>query len=376
MSKWEKVRLFAVCEITMGQSPASTSYNLTGDGIPFYQGNADFGEVYPNVRYFCNQPTKIAEKDDILISVRAPIGAVNIAIERCCIGRGLASLRAQKQKLDTKYLFYVLKRKNNELNLKGTGSTFKAINKQILGDLIIPLPPLEKQKQITKTLDTAADLLALQKQQLAELDNLIKSIFYNMFGNPIVRGNKWECRALGDIATVVSGSTPNTSVAEYWDGDLPWLTPAEISDDSFYVYKTKRYITHYAVQSTGIKPFPKHTVILSSRAPIGKVAIAGVEMYCNQGFKNIICGDLLNPIFLYCTLKFNTDYLNSLGRGATFKEITKTIVENIRISVPPLELQNQFANIVTKIEEQKAQVRKAIDETQTLFDSLMSQYFD
>ncbi|OUM84869.1 MAG: hypothetical protein BAA01_10330 [Bacillus thermozeamaize] len=360
----------------MGQSPASTSYNLTGDGIPFYQGNADFGEVYPNVRYFCNQPTKIAEKDDILISVRAPIGAVNIAIERCCIGRGLASLRAQKQKLDTKYLFYVLKRKNNELNLKGTGSTFKAINKQILGDLIIPLPPLEKQKQITKTLDTAADLLALQKQQLAELDNLIKSIFYNMFGNPIVRGNKWECRALGDIATVVSGSTPNTSVAEYWDGDLPWLTPAEISDDSFYVYKTKRYITHYAVQSTGIKPFPKHTVILSSRAPIGKVAIAGVEMYCNQGFKNIICGDLLNPIFLYCTLKFNTDYLNSLGRGATFKEITKTIVENIRISVPPLELQNQFANIVTKIEEQKAQVRKAIDETQTLFDSLMSQYFD
>lgn len=275
-----------------------------------------------------------------------------------------------------KFLFWFLKGKTAYLNSLGRGATFKEISKSIVENIIIPLPPLEIQKQIVYTLDTVAELHSLQKQQLAELNNLIKSIFYNMFGNPIVRGNKWEYRALGDIATVVSGSTPNTSVAEYWDGDLPWLTPAEISDDSFYVYKTKRYITHYAVQSTGIKPFPKHTVILSSRAPIGKVAIAGVEMYCNQGFKNIICGDLLNPIFLYCTLKFNTDYLNSLGRGATFKEITKTIVENIRISVPPLELQNQFANIVTKIEEQKAQVRKAIDETQTLFDSLMSQYFD
>lgn len=312
-----------------------------------------------------------------MIGVRVGIGKVSINKVPMATNQDIVSIEdIDERKIYKPYLVYFIKSKNHLLDTLKRGATIQGININVLKSLTIPLPPLETQKQIAKILDTATELLALQKQQLAELDNLIKSIFYNMFGNPIVRGNKWEYRALGDIATVVSGSTPNTSVAEYWDGDLPWLTPAEISDDSFYVYKTKRYITHYAVQSTGIKPFPKHTVILSSRAPIGKVAIAGVEMYCNQGFKNIICGDLLNPIFLYCTLKFNTDYLNSLGRGATFKEITKTIVENIRISVPPLELQNQFANIVTKIEEQKAQVRKAIDETQTLFDSLMSQYFD
>ena len=90
---------------------------------------------------------------------------------------------------------------------------------------------------------------------------------------------------LGEICDIVSGSTPKTSVSEYWDGDVKWITPAEISDDSYIIEDSVRHITELGVQKTGLSSFPQGTVILSSRAPIGKVAIAGCEMYCNQGFK-------------------------------------------------------------------------------------------
>ena len=103
-----------VCCINMGQSPDSKSYNDSKEGIPFFQGNADFGEKYPITRVWCNAPTKIAKKDDILISVRAPIGALNYAKETCCIGRGLAAITPNKAKVSTEFIFWLLKGKNNE----------------------------------------------------------------------------------------------------------------------------------------------------------------------------------------------------------------------------------------------------------------------
>ena len=148
---------------------------------------------------------------------------------------------------------------------------------------------------------------------------------------------------LGDVCTVISGSTPKTSVAEYWDGDIKWITPAELNEDSFYLYDSQRHITELGKEKTGLSYMPIGTVILSSRAPIGKTAIAGCEMCCNQGFKNLICSDDIFNEYLYYFLKGKTDYLNSLGRGATFKEISKSIVENIEIRLPALEEQKQMA---------------------------------
>lgn len=144
---------------------------------------------------------------------------------------------------------------------------------------------------------------------------------------------------LGEICEVVSGTTPKTACPEYWDGDIDWITPAELSDDTYLIEESIRKITQQAVLRTGLKPLPKGTVLLSSRAPIGKVAIAGKEMYCNQGFKNLICSDRVSNVYLYWFLKKNTEYLNSLGRGATFKEISKSIVENIEIDLPSMDEQ-------------------------------------
>ena len=156
---------------------------------------------------------------------------------------------------------------------------------------------------------------------------------------------------LGDVCEVVSGSTPKSNIPEYWDGKIKWITPAEITEDSYVIYDSVRHITELGVQKTGLKAFPEGTVILSSRAPIGKTAIAGCEMYCNQGFKNLICSKAIDNRYLYHYLSAKTEFLNSLGRGATFKEISKSIVENIEIPLPSLEEQQQLADQFEQINE-------------------------
>ena len=158
---------------------------------------------------------------------------------------------------------------------------------------------------------------------------------------------------LGDVCEIVSGSTPKTSVESYWGGSFPWITPAELNDKTVVVGDTARHLSEEGVASAALKPFPAGTVLLSSRAPIGKVAIAGCDMYCNQGFKNLICSDAIHNFYLYYWLKSHTSFLNSLGRGATFKEISKAIVAQIQIPLPPLPEQKRIAAILDKICEMK-----------------------
>ena len=166
---------------------------------------------------------------------------------------------------------------------------------------------------------------------------------------------------LGDVCTIVSGTTPKSGHPEYWDGDINWVTPAELTDESDTVFESQRKITQQAVSDSSLKPFPAGTVLLSSRAPIGKVAIAGVEMYCNQGFKNLICSDVIYNRYLYHFLKGKTDYLNSLGRGATFKEVSKSIVEGIEIPLPALDEQRKIAAVLDKVSDLIVKRRQQLD---------------
>ena len=156
---------------------------------------------------------------------------------------------------------------------------------------------------------------------------------------------------LGEVCTIVSGSTPKTSVTSYWDGNIKWITPAELNEDTFYIMDSVRHITEEGKEKTGLSYLPTGTVILSSRAPIGKTAIAGCKMCCNQGFKNLICSDAIYNEYLYFFLKSKTDYLNSLGRGATFKEISKSIVESIEIPLPEVKQQKEIAEKFKKLEQ-------------------------
>ncbi len=191
---WKWVKLGDVCEIIMGQSPSSKTYNKEKKGLPFYQGKKDFGDIFLKAsQVWCEKPKKTAEPMDILISVRAPVGDVNISKQVCAIGRGLAILRGKSQ-TDTYYLFYYLL--HSKLSWKGKGSTFESIGKQNLIDCPLPLPfrngkpDLEKQKEIARYFDDLNEKIRkineLQQAQTEKFKQLKEQVLYMAFRGQLI----------------------------------------------------------------------------------------------------------------------------------------------------------------------------------------------
>lgn len=223
------------------------------------------------------------------------------------------------------------------------GSVNFANNWSSIANYEFELPTPEEQKEISDKVWAAYRLKKSYKKLLAATEEMVKSQFIEMFGDPMVNDKQWsEYPCISKITQIVLGSTPNSKEPSYWDGDIRWITPAEMTDQSYYIFDTVRHITDEGRKAANLTALPEGTVLFSTRAPIGKVAIVGKEMCCNQGFKNFICSEKLNNVFLYYTLKLKRDYLCSLGTGTTFKELSKRTVESLKIAVPPIELQNHI----------------------------------
>jgi type I restriction enzyme S subunit len=175
---WEAVKLSnkKLTEIIMGQSPPSGTYNKKGKGLPFLQGKMEFGEVYPLPVIYCSQPIKIAEPNDILISVRAPVGDVNIVPYRLCIGRGLAAIRFNLNEANHLFYFYYFRKIKTFLKNLGKGSTFKAITREDLENLKIPYPPFSEQQKIAEILFAVDKKLEIERKRKEKLERIKKGL--------------------------------------------------------------------------------------------------------------------------------------------------------------------------------------------------------
>ena len=309
---------------------------------------------------------KQLKRGDIIIeksggSPNQPVGRVvffDLNINEVFLCNNFTSILRVKEDINSKYIFYFLRNnyKKNKV-VKYQNKTTGIINLKLqnyLNESCIFLPELKIQNKIVNILDNLENIIEKNQNYLTHLGVLTKSLFTKIFGDPLLNDKKeWNFFKIKDIGKIISGSTPSTNIPEYWNGEYLWITPAELNDDSFIVNSTDRKLTYLGVKASSLIELPIGTVLLSSRAPIGKVAIVGEKMFCNQGFKNIIPNEEVNPIYLYYILKEKKEYLNFLGRGVTFKELSKEIVENISIKVPPIELQNKFAERIEKIEKLK-----------------------
>lgn len=196
--EWPRVRLDEIAEIVMGQSPPGETYNDEGDGLPFFQGKADFGDRYPTPRKWCSVPARIAEPEDILLSVRAPVGPTNLARENCCIGRGLAAIRANPAFVDQGYLRLFFKHQEPFLSQQGQGSTFTAIKRNEVARLKVPIPSLSEQRRIVEILDQAESLRRCRAEADAKAERILPALFIKMFGDPARNPMGWRTAPLGD----------------------------------------------------------------------------------------------------------------------------------------------------------------------------------
>ena len=217
------INLGAVATIVAGQSPPGSSYNENGNGLPFFQGKAEFGEVYPKPVKWCTAPTKLAEAGDILISVRAPVGPTNISAEKCCIGRGLAAIRPDPDKADAGFVHWALIAARSALERKANGSTFAAINRKDLASLRIPLPPLDEQRRIVGLLDRTAEIKRRADAARAKARAIIPALFLDTFGDPATNPKGWPHLPFGQITSEFRYGTNQKCHDESGKGSVPVL---------------------------------------------------------------------------------------------------------------------------------------------------------
>ncbi len=379
---WEHKKLGEVCTIERGGSPRPISEFITDDpnGINWIKiGDAVEGSKYINetkekIRVEGMKKSRFVHKGDFILSNSMSFGKPYILGVDGCIHDGWLVIHDNNNTFNKDYLYYflsspVMRQKFESL---AVGGVVNNLNSKLVRGVSVAIPPLPVQEQVCSLLDKMNRVIEAKKEQLKELDNLAQAIFYDMFGDPVTNEKGWETKQLGDTGEIVAGSTPSTTDATNWDGNINWVTPAELNNQLFYG-STQRKLTEKG--ASGLTLMPTGTVLLSSRAPIGKLAITTEPMCCNQGFKNIVCGNKLNNIFLYYYLRLTMDNVKALGVGATFKEVSKKAISAYPIILPPLPLQQAFAEKVEAIERQKELINQSLREVQTLFDSRMDYWF-
>lgn len=377
----EYIALKDVCKINMGQSPDSLSYNNSEDGIPFFQGNADFGERYPVTRVWCNSPTKIAQVEDILISVRAPIGAVNYAKEKCCIGRGLAALTPDKSKVSSEFIFWLLKGKKAELNSKGTGSTFKAISRRVLEEILVPNIDFNKQHEYAEILGKTYSVIQVRKQELQQLDNLIKARFVEFFGIPIDNTKNWSMDKAENLCILVTDGSHFSPKA--CDEGYPMLSVKDMRQNGFD-YSDCKFVddeTFEILKKQGCVPQVDDVLIAKDGSYFTRAFT--ITEYKDQAILSSIGMyrpdiDKILPRFLASYLMTN-EVIEFVNRGyVTGTALRRVIIKglkNIPVYIPPLELQKEFEQFAKQVDKSKVVVQAALDKAQLLFDSLMQTYF-
>jgi type I restriction enzyme S subunit len=343
----EKVPLTQIANVTMGQSPDSTSYNDEGKGVPFYQGKTEFGDKYVAIKSHCTDPKKMAKTNDILMSVRAPVGSVNITLDDCCIGRGLAAISPIKGKSSTDFLFESLRAIEKEIADMGTGSTFKAINKEHMSKIMIPLADYNLQEEFVKFVQQVDKSKVIAQKAAEKYDQLVKSRFIEMFD-----GNQFENKALSELFKTSSGGTPLKSKKEYYEnGTIPWLTSGEV--DTLHISKAKTCITEKALIETNTKIPPLNSVLVSMYGSIGYAGILEFRAAINQAICAIHPNPSFTPEWLCYYIRSKKEELVLQGEGVALTNISQDKIRKMKVPCPPLESQNKFTDFVKQVDKSK-----------------------
>ncbi|MDD3562217.1 MAG: N-6 DNA methylase [Candidatus Cloacimonetes bacterium] len=347
-SQFPVVQLVEVCDIIAGQSPDGKYYNTCNEGTPFYQGKTEFTEKYlGKPTKWTTKTTKIAIPNDVVMSVRAPVGPVNIVQDKICIGRGLAAIRS-KENVSYKYCFYMLHSLEN--SIKGTsGSTFASINKAEIEKIQIPLPPLSVQEEIVAELDSYQKIIDGAKQVV---DNWSPRIDIDL---------KWDMVKISDICDkILSGGTPSRFVKEYWNGDIPWISSADIAD--FKTVNPRRYITEKAIKNSATNLIPKDNVIVVTRVGLGKLCFTTFDVCISQDSQGLLIKrDLADPKFIMYSLIDKVALFKQASQGTTIQGVTKDQLANIEISLPDLSTQKAIVEMI-EAEERSIEATQQLSE--------------
>ncbi len=323
----------------------------------------------------------------ILGRVGAYCGSVNYYPDKFYATDNTLITECDETKIVYPYAFYMLG--TSKLNSFAGGAAQPLITQSILKHLKCYLPPLPTQQKIASILSAYDNLIQNYKKQIEALQTAASELYKEWFvrfrfpgwqnakfENGIPVG--WKIERIGNVGEVIGGGTPSTENEEYWDGEIPWLSPVDLSDNTnVYVSRGGKNITKLGLQKSSAKMMPKDTVLLSSRAPVGYVALAKNPICTNQGFKSVVCNtSLIQPIYLYYYFRMNKNYLQSIAGGATFPELSGSMMKKLKVLLPPMKVQQEFSKrakiFIEKAELLSEQITNLTLQRDLLLPRLMS----
>lgn len=286
-----------------------------------------------------------------------------------------------------KYVYYFLQTMHLEQYNAGAG--VPTLNQNHLHSLKILIHKLPTQQKIVSILSAYDNLIQNYKKQIETLQTAASELYKEWFvrfrfpgwqnakfENGIPEG--WKIERIGNVGEVIGGGTPSTENEEYWDGDIPWLSPVDLSDNTnVYVSRGSKNITELGLKKSSAKMMPTGTVLLSSRAPVGYVALAKNPICTNQGFKSVVCNtSVIQPIYLYYYFRMNKNYLQSIASGATFPVLPGSMMKKIKVLLPTEKVQQEFSKrariFIEKAELLSEQITNLTQQRGLLLPRLMS----
>lgn len=358
-------------EIITGKTPSTSVDEYWNGEIPFITPTDIVGY---DMRYIFNTERQITDagansqintllpKNSICVTCIASIGKMCITSAAKSITNQQINSIVVKKGYDYRYLFYLLRYFLPYIQLigGGTGSGTPIISKTKFSKLKYPIcEDSATQSKIAAVLSMYDSLIEVNNKRIKVLEQMAENVYKewfvrfrfpghetNEFENDIPK--EWNISRVCEIGEVVGGGTPSTDRPEFWSGSIPWLSPADLASfENVFISSGESFITEEGMKQSSTKLLPKNTVLLSSRAPIGYVAIAKNEICTNQGFKSVICDpEKVSPFYLFYFFKNNKDLLECFASGSTFLELSGGRLKKIKLVVPPIDIQNKFARII------------------------------
>jgi len=352
MIGWKKAKLSDLAIIIMGQSPESKFYNMDWKGLPFFQGCSEFGEFYPRVDKYCSHPIRIAKAGDVLMSVRAPVGKLNIAETDCCIGRGLCAIRP---KVNGMFIFYLLKANAKKILAFESGSVFGAINKTDTNNLEFNIPIDEVvQDKIASLLSAYDSLIENNRRRIQLLEQSARLLYREWFVHLSFPGHEhvriidgvpegWEKKQLVNIANLVMGQSPKSEFYNEEGEGLPFHQGVTNFGD--------RFVNHEFYCTVKNRLANPGDILCSVRAPVGRLNVTLDKIVIGRGLA-AIQSKSNHQSFLYYQLKNHFFKEDMIGGGAIFASVTKKDMENQELMYPPKDLVKNFEEISVPIDNQ------------------------
>lgn len=395
MSEWIEYKLGECVTVLNGYAFKSSDFKNTQlkDFLPVIKiKNVANGDVTLNDvqyhHYSEEYNNYVLSKGDILIALTGNhseaktqvVGGVSLykLNKKALLNQRVAKIIPHTNIVNEKYLYYLMKEDNFHMNIasKASGSASQAnISKKDIEEMVILLPSLTKQDEIASILSSLDDKIDLLNRENATLEAMAETLFRQWFIEEAKED--WEEGKLGDILSVKGGTTPSTKESRYWDGDIAWTSPRDITTlIGIYLFKTEKSITQAGLRQISSGLLPKGTLLMSSRAPVGVLAFAEIPLAINQGYIAIIDDKGYAKEFIYLWLKANMDLVHSYSNGSTFMEISKSAFKSLDITIPSQKVVSDFVTMIKpyfdKIKLNEEQIRLITKQRDILLPKLMS----